>query len=311
MKLVVWNMEWLNDLVDSEAGALKPGDRNVRGPRLPWKNEGPSVAERIALLREELTDLDPDILLIIEGPDRTADMEILMASISEVRWFTHIQRSRFPSSPDNPRLSTSTQCVGIAVRTDRGTFADTHLTINDVEDPAAGLVHRATEPFFLDRGADRVPEWFRYERRPLWVTVHPAEGSDFNIMGVHLKSKGIFGAYEWSRWWQLADANCMRLLAQCRHMREAFLEVYLSDPAALPLIVAGDINDAVVPIAEDLQVRFFGAGVQQRADLSVQHLPCGGQILKQEGQTQQAHLGNHLAGCALAAGGDLNDAGRG
>ncbi len=260
MKLAVWNMEWLNDLVDSNSGALKPGDRNVRGPRPPWENEGPTVAERVALLREGLADLDPDILLIVEGPDRTEDMEILMASISDAEWAIYIQRSRFPSAPDNSRQNTSTQCVGIALRTDRGVFANTPMTIMDSEDPAAGLIHTATEPFFLDLGADKVPEWFRYERRPLWVTIHPAQGSDFNIMGLHLKSKGIFAAHEWSRWWQLADANRMRLLAQCRQIREAFLDVYLSDPAALPLIVAGDINDG--PGFDTSEMRLNASGVE-------------------------------------------------
>ena len=260
MKLAVWNMEWLNDLVDSSQGTLNPDDRNVRGPRPPWEREGPTVAERIALLREGLADLDPDILLIVEGPDRTEDMEVLMAAISDAEWAIHIQSSRFPSGPDNPRMNTSTQCVGIAVRTDRGTFANTPLTITDVEDPAAGLIHTATEPFFLDLGNDKVPEWFRYERRPLWVTVHPAQGSDFNIMGLHLKSKGVFRAYEWSRWWQMADANRMRLLAQCRHIRETFLDTYLSDDAALPLIVAGDINDG--PGFDTSEMRLNASGVE-------------------------------------------------
>ena len=38
----------------------------------------------------------------------------------------------------------------------------------------------------------------------------------------HFKSKGIFDALEWTRWWQMADANRERLLAQCRHFREEF-----------------------------------------------------------------------------------------
>lgn len=260
MKLAVWNMEWLNDLVESDAAALKPDDQNVRGPRPPWKKEGPNVAERVALLREGLADLDPDILLIVEGPDRTEDMEVLMASIADGTWSVYIQRSRFASGPDNPRQNTSTQCVGIAVRTDRNAFADPPMTVTDVEDPAAGLIHTATEPFFMDLGADKVPEWFRYERRPLWVTIHPAGGQDFNVMGLHLKSKGIFAAYEWSRWWKLADANRMRLLAQCRHLREAFLDVYLSDPDALPVIVAGDINDG--PGFDTSEMRLNASGVE-------------------------------------------------
>lgn len=260
MKLAVWNMEWLNDLVDSGAGAVKPDDETVRGPKPPWQKANPTVAERIALLREGLADLDPDILLIVEGPDRTEDMKVLMAELSDAEWAVSMQRTRYLLSPEGTRRQTSTQCVGIALRTDRGVFADPPMTVADVEDPAAGLIHDATEPFFLDLGQDKIPEWFRYERRPLWATIHPAEGADFNILGLHLKSKGVFKAYEWSRWWEMADANRMRLLAQCRHLREAFLDAYLSDPDALPLVVAGDINDG--PGFDTSEMRLNASGVE-------------------------------------------------
>lgn len=37
MKIVVWNMEWLNDLFTTQGGAvmLKSGSERVRGPKPP------------------------------------------------------------------------------------------------------------------------------------------------------------------------------------------------------------------------------------------------------------------------------------
>ena len=53
MKLAVWNLEWLNDMVttdDQGQPVLKPGDARVRGPKPPWQTENPTVAERSALI---------------------------------------------------------------------------------------------------------------------------------------------------------------------------------------------------------------------------------------------------------------------
>jgi hypothetical protein len=48
---------------------------------------------------------------------------------------------------------------------------------------------------------------FFHERRPLCALVSPAGGAAFAVLGLHLKSKRIFDAREWSRWWDTADAN--------------------------------------------------------------------------------------------------------
>ena len=73
----------------------------------------------------------------------------------------------------------------------------------------------------------------------------------------------------------------------------------------------GDIADAIVPEAEDLQARVLRAGIQQITHLAVQHRPCGGQVGKEERQTQQTDLGHDLAHRALAVGRHLNDPRRG
>lgn len=264
MKIAVWNMEWLNDLVvsGSSGSRLKDPDENVRGPRPPWENSGPTVGQRLALLRQGVNDLDADIVVVVEGPDLTDDLQLIFDTIADGDWTCYAQRSRYRLRPDSRRRQASTQCVGIAVRVDRGAFADEPFEVFDSEEEDSGAIHEATEPFFLDLQEDKIPEWFRYERLPLYVEIKPADGPNFRILGLHLKSKGIFAAYEWSKWWSLADANRQRLLAQCRHLREAFLDRYMLDDATkkIPLLVCGDINDG--PGFDTSEMRLNASGVE-------------------------------------------------
>ena len=78
-----------------------------------------------------------------------------------------------------------------------------------------------------------------------------------------MRSKGIFTAYEWSKWWSMADANRRKLLAQVSQIRQRFLAAYLAAPAAerVPLIVCGDINDG--PGLDAGEKRLFGSAVER------------------------------------------------
>lgn len=260
IRLAVWNMEWLNKLFQSGSvdvpAVFKPDDERTDG------KTGPLVGERKALLRQGLDHIDADLIVVVEGPNRTQELQLLFDELAPGDWTTYIQISKSPNGPDNPRTWTSSQCVGVAVRTDRGKFAASPMRIFDAMDPASGRVHTASEPFFHDTGDDKVPEWYRFERRPAYVEITLANGAHFRILGLHLKSKGIFSAYEWSRYWQIADANRERLLAQCRRLREAFLDPYLLDEETKdePLIVCGDINDG--PGFDSSEMRLKASGIE-------------------------------------------------
>lgn len=264
MKIVVWNMEWLNDLFTTQGGAvvLKSGSERVRGPKPPWQKENTTVAERLALIRSGLEDLDADILVVVEGPNKTEELQLLFDTVAPGNWLCHIQPSRYQLRPDATRMQASSQCIGVALRLDRGRFVDDPLAVFDSESPDSGLIYQASQPFFHDIGADEINEWFRFERKPLYVQINPRDGQAFRIVGLHLKSKGVFGAYEWSKWWQLADANRARLLAQCRQFRKEFLDRYLTDPQTrdIPLIVCGDINDG--PGFDTSEIKLQASGVE-------------------------------------------------
>lgn len=258
-KLVVWNLEWINKLFvgKDEGPALKPDDA------LPEKTSKHTVGERLELIAKGLKVVDPDILVVVEGPDFKEEFPIFIDRVAEGTWEVMLQESLSVNSPrpGETQVYRASQCIGIAVRTDRGKFSADPLRVFDALDENEPI-HHASNPFFFDTRDDKVLEWYRYERRPAYAEITLANGAAFRVIGLHLKSKGIFDAYEWSRWWQIADANRERLLAQCRQFREAFLDDYLTAPATrdIPLIVCGDINDG--PGFDTSEMRLNASGIE-------------------------------------------------
>lgn len=240
--LVVWNMEWMNDLFSEGSGAAAFRPDNAK----PAHSTNSTVLQRRKDLAAVLDELAPDVVVVVEGPNRTEELQLFFDTDVQGQWVTHIQRS--------PKQS---QALGVCVRTDTGKFASSPLQAHDT------IQMSAFDGFPLDIDDDGIDELYRFERKPVYATVRLAAGQEFRILGVHLKSKGIFSAYEWSKWWQVADANRKKLLAQATQLRTEFLDPLLRNPAtrAVPLIVCGDINDG--PGLDDSEKRLFGSAVER------------------------------------------------
>lgn len=257
-----WNMEWLDDLFVplGTAGAV-PAFRPDTD--VPQHDKKTTVGARKALIKQALSLLAADVMVVVEGPHHPLEFQMLFDDLAPGTWVTHLQQSKSKNGPQTGATTfTSLQNVGIAVRTDTDKFAATAMRVFDAMDQNAGLIFDASEPFFHDSGDNGVVEWYRYERRPAYAEITLKGGEVFRVLGVHFKSKGIFDALEWTRWWQMADANRERLLAQCRHFREEFLNPYLIDAGTkdIPLILCGDINDG--PGFDTSEMRLKASGVE-------------------------------------------------
>jgi endonuclease/exonuclease/phosphatase family metal-dependent hydrolase len=212
----------------------------------PQHNTDTTVKTRREHLSGVLKDLAPDVVVVCEGPSRKEELKLFFDTDVPGTWQVDLQRS--PAQSQN---------IGIAVRTDTGKFVTPFLQLQDT------VADKRFDPFLVDTDSDDVLEQHKFERRPLLASVSPAGGAAFTILGLHLKSKGIFDALEWSRWWDTADANRKKILAQCTQIRMKFLEPFLSAAAtaAAPLIVCGDINDG--PGLDASERRLFGSGIER------------------------------------------------
>lgn len=242
LKLVVWNMEWMNDLFGPNDGPPAFRDDGEE----PLHSPGSTVRQRRDDLSGVLNELAPDIVVAVEGPNRTGELQLFFDEDVDGDWQAHTQHSKGQS-----------QNVGVAVKMDQAKFRDPpfdHFDTNNIE---------AFDPFFEDTDGDELDERHKFERRPLYVEIKPQGGRGFRILGLHLKSKAIFGAYEWSKWWQVADGNRRKLLAQATQLRLQFLEKYLTDDQTgrIPLIVCGDINDG--PGLDASEKRLFGSAIER------------------------------------------------
>ena len=242
LKLVLWNMEWMNDLFVSndKPPAFRPDDA------VPTHHSGATVRERRDHLSGVLNELSPDIVVVVEGPNRSQELQLFFDEDVEGEWRTGVQVTKGMS-----------QCVDVAARADGGKFDDPPLTQFDTSGMAA------FGDFPSDVDDDGIVELYGFERRPLYAEVKPKDGRRFRVLGLHLKSKGIFSAYEWSKWRQIADANRRKILAQASQLRLEFLDPYLTagETKDVPLIVCGDINDG--PGLDASEKRLLGSGVER------------------------------------------------
>ncbi len=253
INLAVWNMEWMNDLF-TDGPAFYPDDKPVRGPN-PGKRDKPTVIQRRAALSGVIDELDIDVLVVVEGPNKADELQLFFDTDVAGDWTCDVQPTKG-----------SSQIVGIAVRNSSDKFADTAVErfhIGAGQGGEGSRLSEATTPFLLDSDDDEIQEQYKFERLPLYGQVNTRDGKRFRVLGLHLKSKGIFDSLEWSKWWSKADANRKKIIAQCKQLRMGFLDYYLTDSGSreIPLVVCGDINDG--PGMDASERRLDTSGIEQ------------------------------------------------
>lgn len=147
LKFVVWNMEWMNDLFGANdlPPAFRPDEER------PFHTSGATVRERRDDLSSVINELDPDILVAVEGPNRTGELEMFFDEDVEGDWAIQVQHSRGQS-----------QNIGVAVRTDTDKFNDPPFKFFDTNNV------EAFDPFVVDTDDDEINENYKFERRPLY-----------------------------------------------------------------------------------------------------------------------------------------------
>ncbi len=242
LRLLLWNMEWMNDLftAGNGAAAFRPdGEKPAHG------SGSVTVRKRRNDLAAVIREVEPDLVVVAEGPNRNEELELFFRTDLGPEWRTFLQPT-----------SGSAQCLGAAINTATGKFDAAAAQRRDsAANPAFG-------EFLWDTDDDSVDERYRFERLPIDLEVALTGGKRLRLLGLHLKSKAIFDAYEWSKWWAVSGGNRRKILAQALRVRQQFVEPFLKDAAtaSMPLVVCGDINDG--PGLDASEKLLFGSGVE-------------------------------------------------
>ena len=223
MKIVNWNIEWMNDWF-TPISAGGPG----------WRTDNPgrgissviSLAERVASV---IRALDADVLTIQEGPSRKGEMELFV----------------------NDHLEGSYDVIGPAGRGTQRLY--TLVRKNGVVDhakrvwPDPGRID-FLEPWPVDVTGDLVVEGYEFTREPLEVLL-TIEGREVVLLNLHTKSKYVhMGQQLWrdpatrSQYIARAVRNRRRIAAELMRVR-THLDQILSANQEARVIVAGDLND--------------------------------------------------------------------
>ena len=245
LKLTLWNAEWFNELFTGTPPQFRAN--NEKGYMTKH-----AIGDRIRDLKGVINDVDSDVWVIVEGPNQSEELQLFFDR-PDVNgdWACVVQPA-------------GAQSLGMAVRVDTGKFAQIPFNWFSIENhPEADALKTATNEFRMDTDNDGLDEIHKFERRPLYAQVNLASGKSFRVLGLHLKSKGVFQSLEWSKWWAASDGNRKKIIAQCHQIRTHFLNEYLTNSAtrAIPIVVCGDINDG--PGFDTSEMKLMASGIER------------------------------------------------
>ncbi|PTW50098.1 endonuclease/exonuclease/phosphatase family protein [Rhodovulum kholense] len=223
MKIVDWNLEWMNKWFSGNA-------------RPRWGSNELSADEARTCARKAAAVIDalaPDLLCLQEGPSAEAEMALFLDA--------------FLSDADGPRYEALIGSDGGAQK----------LYVLRRRDGLVRAVERATdaatlaltEPWAADVNGDMLLEGYDFTRLPLVVDIDPVGGAPVRVVVLHTKSKYVHGGEAlWRDPVRRQEFVVAALLARRRISAEGFrLRAYLdtlvaADPAAR-IVVTGDWND--------------------------------------------------------------------
>ena len=224
MKLVFWNIEWMNDWF-------------VGGNEVAFRAENPrrgitDVAGLCTRVANVIEALAPDALMVGEGPSDRREMELFI--------------NKFLSDTTGPKyelfggLDGGAQKLYILYRKG-GAFEDAGLDDTD-------LARSLGDPWETDVDGDLELEPYEFTRVPLAARLKLA-GETLRIVGLHTKSKYVHkGEEQWNDPARRCDfviaalKNRRRISAESMRTRQYLDELIDADPNAL-VVVVGDFND--------------------------------------------------------------------
>lgn len=227
MRIVNWNIEWMNDWFVGGGNVAFREDNLRKGI-----TDVPALCTRVAKI---VKGLNPDVLTIQEGPSDIREMALFVE-----KYFTDNQgESLFDIFIG---MDGGAQKIYALIRKE-GEFKDPVLPTDD-------LTLSLQDPFEVDISGDYQLEGYEFTRLPLVVEgVIGDENSKMRIVILHTKSKYVHnGRALWDKqetrmqFVVAAMKNRRRISAEAMRVRQYLDELLKSNQDAL-VVVTGDFND--------------------------------------------------------------------
>jgi hypothetical protein len=223
MRILDWNIEWMNDWFSGSAGPVWGSNSMPRTKAL-------EAAGRAAAV---IRDIGPDLICVQEGPSALAEMELFIAD--------------FLSDGGGPSFAALIGADGGAQKL--YALARIGGRVESFDYATDPLTESLGEAWGADVDGNFILAPYDFTRRPLVVNVDGAALQPFRLMIVHTKSKFVQNG---ERLWQdpatrqqyvtPALTARRRISAEGYRMRD-YLDAMMAQDSAARIIVTGDLND--------------------------------------------------------------------
>ena len=226
MRLATYNVEWFANLFDDEDQLLADGGWSGRHDVTRQDQ-----AEAIAVV---LTAIDADAVMIIEAPNSGRRQSTVRALENFAKTYGLRQHSAVMGFANETQQE-------IALLYDPYKLDAWHDPRGDFAAPRDGdEPPRFDGVFHIDLDIDATEDHVRFSKPPLELMIRTTSGTEFRMIGAHLKSKAPYGARGHDAIMRAQISNRRKQLAQAIWLR-ARLQRHLD--AGEPVILAGDLND--------------------------------------------------------------------
>lgn len=234
LRLCVYNVKWFDSWFNAD-NSLKTGGE---------------IPDKVEALGRVLAAIDPDLLGIVEGPNTTHQGKSTVTCLEALAAHLNLRTSAAKMG----YVSRGSQ--ELAVLYDSAKLDVVH---DPGGSPGTQSNPRFDEEFRYDSDQDRVKEVYEHYRPPFEMKVTRSDnGSSFNIILAHLKSKGIFSKNDYIHWQRESQRTRRKLFAEANHVRLRVNE-WLDE--GRDVVVMGDINDGPGMDAHEFQ--FGRSAVEQ------------------------------------------------
>ena len=219
MRLATYNVEWMNNLFADDGTPLADGE---------WSGRyDVTRADQLAALTYVFRAMDADAVMIVEAPDDSRSRSTVQA------------------------LQKFADLAGIrACKAMVGFPNDTQQEIALLYDPDVMTVRHDPQShagapqfdaaFAIDLDIDATEDRVVFSKPPIELAIETATGTQFRLIGAHLKSKAPHGAVTRDEVLRISIANRRKQLAQAIWLR-ARIAAHLDEGTSIMLM--GDLND--------------------------------------------------------------------